>query len=90
LHIAPEVLGYFAAFLTTFSFVPQAFLTLRTRDTKTLSLSMYTMFAAGVFVWFIYGVLKNDWVIITANLLTELLALPILGMKIYNMRSGKE
>ena len=88
--IAPEVLGYLAAFLTTFSFAPQALLTLRTRDTKTLSLSMYSMFVAGVFVWFIYGVLKNDWIIITANILTECLAVPILVMKIYNMRSGKE
>lgn len=88
--IAPEVIGYVAAFLTTFSFAPQAFLTLKTRDTKTLSLGMYTMFAAGVFFWLIYGILKGDWVIISANLLTELLALPILGMKIYNIRTGKE
>jgi len=88
--IAPDVIGYIAACLTTFSFAPQAFLTLKTRDTKTLSLGMYAMFATGVFFWLVYGVLKGDWVIISANLLTELLALPILGMKIYNLYTGKE
>ena len=84
----PEWIGYIAAFLTTFSFAPQAFLTLKTRDTKTLSLSMYSMFALGVFCWTIYGVLKGDWVIVSANVLTELLALPILGMKVYNVIKG--
>lgn len=88
--ITPEVIGYLAAFLTTFSFAPQALLTLKTRDTKTLSLGMYSMFAMGVFFWLIYGLMINDWVIITANILTELLALPILGMKIYNLYWGNE
>ncbi len=84
----PEWIGYIAAFLTTFSFAPQAFLTLKTRDTKTLSLGMYGMFALGVFCWTIYGLLKGDWVIVTANVLTELLAIPILAMKIYNVMNG--
>ena len=88
--LTPEIIGYIAAALTTFSFAPQAFLTLKTRDTKTLSLGMYSMFAAGVLVWMIYGILKEDWVIIVANVLTEALALPILGMKIYNMLKGNE
>ena len=88
--LTPEIIGYIAAALTTFSFAPQAFLTLKTRDTKTLSLGMYSMFAAGVLVWMIYGILKGDWVIIVANVLTEALALPILGMKIYNMLKGNE
>ena len=88
--IDPQIVGYLAAFLTTFSFAPQALLTLKTRDTKTLSLGMYSMFASGVFFWLIYGILMGDWVIIIANTLTELLALPILGMKIYNLLWGNE
>ncbi len=88
MQITPEFIGYIAAFLTTFSFAPQAFLTLKTRDTKTLSLGMYSMFALGVFIWMIYGLLKDDWVIVGANFLTELLALPILCVKIYNVVTG--
>lgn len=90
MEFSPQIIGYFAAFLTTFSFAPQALLTLRTRDTKTLSLGMYSMFVSGVFFWLIYGLMIGDWVIIIANILTELLALPILGMKVFNLYWGNE
>lgn len=85
-----STIGYIAAFLTTFSFAPQALLTLRTRDTKTLSLGMYGMFTGGVFLWLLYGLMLGDWIIVLANTLTELLALPILLMKIYNVCWGNE
>ena len=36
-----ETIGYAAAFLTTVAFLPQALHTIRTRDTKGISLGMY-------------------------------------------------
>jgi len=48
--IEPEVIGYLAAFCTTISFLPQAYLTLKTRDTESLSLGMYSTFTFGCFV----------------------------------------
>ncbi|MCK5831059.1 MAG: SemiSWEET transporter [Methylococcales bacterium] len=80
-----EILGYCAAFLTTSSFLPQAFLTLKTRDTRSLSLSMYTLFTTGVLLWLIYGIQKLDYAIIFANSITLLLSASILGFKIYNV-----
>ncbi|MGZ8144685.1 MAG: SemiSWEET family sugar transporter, partial [Methylosarcina sp.] len=40
----PEIIGYIAAILTTASFLPQAILTIKTKDTDSLSLSMYATF----------------------------------------------
>jgi MtN3 and saliva related transmembrane protein len=80
-----EILGYCAAFLTTASFLPQAFLTLKTRDTSSLSLSMYALFTIGVLLWLIYGIQKSDHAIIFANAITLLLSASILGFKIYNV-----
>ena len=88
--LSAEVVGYIAAFFTTFSFAPQALLTLRTRDTSALSLGMYSMFVTGVAIWLVYGVLKADWIIMMANGLTLMLAMPILSMKIYNRLWGNE
>jgi MtN3 and saliva related transmembrane protein len=88
--LSSEVVGYIAAFFTTFSFAPQALLTLRTRDTSALSLGMYSMFVTGVAIWLVYGALKMDWIIVFANGLTLMLAMPILGMKIYNRLWGNE
>ena len=75
-------IGTFAAFLTTSSFVPQAWHTFRTRDVSGISLGMYSLFTVGVALWLIYGILLVAWPIIIANLITTSLALAILVMKL--------
>lgn len=85
-----EYVGYVAAFLTTAAFFPQAIKTIKTRDTHALSLSMYSLFSAGVFCWLLYGFVINDYAIIGANLITLLLALSILFIKINNMLKHKD
>ncbi|GAB4272271.1 MAG: SemiSWEET transporter [Methylomicrobium sp.] len=82
--ITTEIIGYIAATLTTVSFLPQAVLTIRTRDTEALSLSMYTLFTMGVLLWLVYGLSISDKAIIFANSITFALALSILVVKIYN------
>ena len=78
----PEWVGYLAAFLTTFSFVPQAWLTFRTRDVKGISLGMYSVFASGVALWLLYGLMLGAWPIVVANAITLALACAILAMKL--------
>jgi MtN3 and saliva related transmembrane protein len=82
---APEIIGYLAATLTTASFVPQAILTIKTKDTESLSLGMYSTFTLGVLCWLIYGIYLDDKAIIFANAITLLLAASILFFKIYNV-----
>ena len=77
-----DLVGYLAAVLTTCSFVPQAWLTFRTRDVKGISLGMYSVFATGVALWLAYGVLLQAWPIVFANTITLALALAILFMKL--------
>jgi MtN3 and saliva related transmembrane protein len=79
---APELVGYLAAALTTASFVPQAWLTFRTRDVSGISLGMYTVFACGVALWLAYGLLVGAWPIVVANAITLALAIAILAMKL--------
>ena len=82
--ITPELIGYIAATLTTSSFLPQAILTLKTRDTESLSLGMYTTFTSGVFLWLIYGLYLADKAIIYANAITLILASSILISETFN------
>lgn len=77
-----EWMGYVAAFLTTVAFVPQALHTLRTKDTRSISLGMYVVFTAGIGFWFAYGLVLGSWPMIIANLVTFALAAAILGMKL--------
>jgi MtN3 and saliva related transmembrane protein len=83
--INPETIGYLAATLTTASFLPQAILTIRTKDTESLSLSMYSLFTLGVFCWLIYGIYLSNKAMIFANAITLVLATSILAFKIYNI-----
>ena len=84
MDFSTEYIGYLAATLTTASFLPQAIQTIKTRNTQGLSLGMYGMFAIGVLLWFVYGVYLANLAIIAANAITFLLALVILGVKVYN------
>ena len=77
-----EIVGYSAAFCTTLAFLPQTIKVIRERDTQSLSLSMYIIFTIGVLCWLAYGILRNDWVIISANSITSVLSLTILAIKI--------
>ncbi|MDP2099203.1 MAG: SemiSWEET transporter [Methylobacter sp.] len=88
--ISAEIIGYLAATLTTASFVPQAMLTIKTRDTESLSLGMYISFTLGVLCWLIYGIHLDDKAIIFANGITLLLAASILFFKVYNMLYKKK
>ena len=75
-------LGFAAATLTTSSFVPQAWLTFRTRDVSGISLGMYSAFTLGIVAWLIYGLMLGAWPVIIANGITLALAAGILTMKI--------
>ena len=74
--------GSVAAFLTTASFIPQAWQTFHTRDVSGISLGMYSLLTVGVALWLIYGILLMAWPIIIANSITTSLALMILVMKL--------
>jgi MtN3 and saliva related transmembrane protein len=77
-----DILGYIAATLTTAAFAPQAFKTLRTRDTTGMSLWMYVMFTSGVAFWLAYGIATDSWPMILANSVTLPLAGSILALKL--------
>lgn len=77
-----EWLGYVAATLTTAAFVPQAVKTIRSRDTRGISLGMYVVFTVGVVFWFGYGIVLGSWPMIVANAITFALAATILGLKL--------
>ena len=77
-----DIVGTVAACLTTVSFVPQAWLSFKTRDVSGVSLGMYSVFTVGVAMWLVYGLLLTAWPIVIANTITLGLALAILGMKL--------
>jgi len=77
-----DLMGYAAASLTTASFIPQAWLTFKTRDVSGVSLGMYSAFTLGIALWLAYGLLIEAWPIVIANVITLALASSILWMRL--------
>ena len=77
-----NILGYVAATLTTFAFLPQAWRMYKTKDTNAISFWMYLIFSLGVFLWLVYGIFISAWPVVIANAITLLISLWILWMKI--------
>ena len=75
-------IGFFAAFCTTIAFLPQAIKVYKTKSTKDISLYMFLIFTIGVFSWFIYGLIIDDWPVILANAVTLVLSFFILIYKL--------
>ncbi len=78
---AVTVVSLFAATLSMVSFVPQAWVIIRSRNTDGISLRMYLITVAGFICWLTYGVLLLQWAIIAQNVVCLCLASFILTMK---------
>ncbi|EEW1527256.1 TPA: SemiSWEET transporter [Escherichia coli] len=76
----------FAAFFTTFAFAPQSIKTIRTRNTEGISVVMYIMFLTGVISWIAYGIMRSDFAVLIANIVTLFLAAPVLVITLINRR----
>jgi MtN3 and saliva related transmembrane protein len=77
-----EILGIIAGCFTTLSFIPQVIKVIKTKDTESISLLMYSLFTCGVLLWLVYGFLIGSLSIIAANAVTLPLAIIILWYKV--------
>ena len=79
------LVGYIAGALTTIAFVPQVVKAWKLGETRDLSLAMLVLIGIGVLLWTVYGLWVASMPIISANLITFVLVIVLLGLKIrYN------
>jgi MtN3 and saliva related transmembrane protein len=76
------LLGLAAGSLTTVAFVPQVVKIWRTRSADDISTIMFLLFATGVFLWLLYGIVINSIPIIVSNAITLALAVVIVILKL--------
>jgi MtN3 and saliva related transmembrane protein len=76
------VIGLVAAALTTGAWLPQVFKTWRTRSARDFSWGYLAMFACGVVLWAVYGVLRRDIPVIAANVVTIFLVAGVIVVKL--------
>ncbi|MCF6320718.1 MAG: SemiSWEET transporter [Rhizobiaceae bacterium] len=77
-----EVIGGLAAVIGTICWLPQSIKTIRSKDTKSLSLSTNILLLSAVTLWFIYGIAIESWPLIVANTVSIILVGTIVAMKL--------
>jgi MtN3 and saliva related transmembrane protein len=77
-----DILGYLTGILVTISLIPQTIKSWRTKSTKDLSLSRYTIYTTGLILWSVYGVLKPNYPIAIMSVIGTAFALSILILKL--------
>ena len=82
-----RIIGIIAATLTTIAFFPQVIQVIKSKDTKSISLTMYILFVTGVLLWVLYGFYLNDLPIIIANSIVAVASTIIHCYKIKEIRS---
>jgi len=78
----PTVIGTAAAICTTVSYIPQLKKCWSTGHADDLSLKMLLALATGLSLWIVYGMLREDLVIIAANGVSVALLIAILRFKL--------
>jgi len=84
--MSTDIIGYAAAVLTTFAFVPQVVKTWRSRSAGDLSFIALIALTTGVFLWLIYGIALRSAPIIGANATTFVLTSILLCLKVVRRR----
>ncbi|MEY3689641.1 MAG: SemiSWEET family sugar transporter [Candidatus Kapaibacteriota bacterium] len=87
-HIA--AIGFTAAICSTFALLPQVIRVWKTRETDQLSGGAFVLMFVGAILWFTYGVLREDIVIISANSITLLFIAYIIVIKAKNTYSPNQ
>ena len=76
------LLGFIAGGATTFSWIPQAVRSIRSRSTRDISWAYLGTFTLGIVCWAVYGFLRADAAVLAANVVTLVFLLPIIAVKL--------
>ena len=77
------LIGLLAGGLTTFSFAPQLYRSIKTKSVADVSLGMYSAMVTGVVLWEIYAIMINSLPLIITNIVSFVLTLSVLIVRLW-------
>lgn len=80
-----EILGYAAGAMTAFTFLPQVLKTWKSKSAKDISMNMFLIAFTNEIMWLVYGIMLDNWVIISTNAVMLVMSAVMIWLKIrYN------
>lgn len=83
------IIGYTASLCMILGYLPQAIVTIKTRDTEGIALPTFCMLGVGSIFFVVQGAVLGNWPLVITNVITTVCSLVIFGMKIRNDRRKK-
>jgi MtN3 and saliva related transmembrane protein len=82
-----QIIGLAAGILTACSLLPQVIKTLKEKKADDVSLVMLLVLMAGLIMWIIYGIKRDDFPIIATNCFSFLVNITMVVLRIKYKRS---
>lgn len=83
-NLAITIIGYTASICMILGYLPQAIVTIRTRDTDGIALPTFCMLGLGSIFFVIQGLALGNWPLVITNVITTICSVIIFGIKLYN------
>lgn len=83
-NLAISIIGYTASICMILGYLPQAIVTIRTRDTDGIALPTFCMLGLGSIFFVIQGLALHNWPVVITNVITTICSVIIFGIKLYN------
>ncbi len=84
-----DIIGYLASVCMVLGYMPQAIVTMRTRDTDGIALPTFIMLGLGSVFFVVNGILSSNIPLVITNVITTVCSVIIFGIKIHNDRKKK-
>ncbi len=79
-----NIFGYTASICMILGYLPQAIVTIRTRDTDGIALPTFCMLGLGSVFFVVQGIMLQNWPLVITNVITTICSVIIFGIKLYN------
>lgn len=78
------IIGYTASICMILGYLPQAIVTIRTRDTDGIAMPTFCMLGLGSIFFVVQGIMLSNWPLVITNVITTICSVIIFGIKMYN------
>lgn len=80
------IVGYTASICMILGYLPQAIVTIRTRDTDGIAMPTFIMLGLGSVFFVVQGLILGNMPLVITNVITTICSVIIFGIKIHNDR----
>lgn len=81
-----NIFGWAASICMILGYMPQAIVTMRTRETDSIALPTFVMMGLGSVFFVVQGILLSNWPLAATNIITGICSAIITAIKIHNDR----